>query len=640
MNYSRYPDFVKETINLNRTIYSIIEDKRAGNDVTSEIASFFEIIEKLKINIDRFYNIKILEITHINTVIELDRLENNTLYRTFIDSINKINDELKVAFKDESGRYPSLHWDTLRPNKFVILTNHNQHLEDKITNSDIYKRAVNLLQTYLIEKAAIEDRIKVRNNNITELKQDLQYINIMKSILNAPKLLDYCNELFDNYNDVIFLKNDNSRIKQATILQFDLVYMSSFVAMSYFYGGHSISIKDVHPDFNFNTSPNIFDIFDEDEEYYYGIYNNKKVRTLKTNCRDQNPIIAVPSLDYIVINDKIINEILNIDVNIFDKKCKLLLFEYPVGWFVTKNHFLMESDIQNICGSTVDDRCPFETRDRIINKLRHEPFPNNINLFDFYKNKFFANSHTPNHSVIKSLFIDNYIKLLKKLNTSNKIKSIVNLRCILTRNEEDKKQLHNNIEDILNYDDTKAPSDFWERMRYENDIQNKRDKTITKLLYFYFEEIKLLLLHYFMHKRGFVNFRNSWNYYLTQNNLPNETTPGSCLNYLLNDVFNINQYTIDYMLSKIGVDTEVLIDKLQLTEPLLIYNIFKKQIEGIISIKSMQQVAGLSGHKSKLSKRKYKTGKKQLEYNQKISRKHKINRKQQISRKQKISRKQ
>ena len=618
MSWQSYTEFVEKTTNLNRQIYNIIEDKRMGIDTTSKITSFFELLEKLKENVIRFYNIKTMDKKDDYTVITQYEQDIKELYNSFYLNLTKINEELKKEF-------PSLtfHFERLEPKRLFIFGQVDWHPNDKdnFTRSEIYIRADNLRATLIIELAKIENHIKEKHKNMRQMDKDLQYINIMSNILNNPKIRDYCSELFENYNDVIYLKNNDSRIRQASIIQEDLLYMippEIFTSMGHWMPKKALSIQSIEPDFV--ATQNIFDIFDEDDEYYYGIYNNIKVKTLKTNCNDKIPVSEL--LSYFVVNDKIINYILNQDVNMF--KCKLLLFEYPIGCIVTRSEFMGIEHGQNAVIALSGDRCPWSLRDRLIREIHYEQFPYKINLFYFNKKKFYGGSNIFNNQ-INSLFINNYIKLLLNLNNSNNLKSIINLRCILTRNKEDIRRLYNEIETRLNFD--RRPQWIWNTVPSATDIPNKKTLKIPKLLHFYFNEIKLLFLYNFMKKANIYDSRYIWTNYLQRYNLPFDTNPEGFLYYILTDVLTINQTFVKDMLIKIGGSMELLVERMKLKDLHLISNLLEQQIVGLLAKKDITQDAGLARHKSKLSKRKYKTAKKQLENKQKISRKQKTSRK-------------
>ena len=149
--------------------------------------------------------------------------------------------------------------------------------------------------------------------NIELNRQDIGMIN--EKVLLLHELRNYYQELIVHHKDVLLITNKNSCLFQVKILN-----KQKIIYEDEEYRNTSGYDQTRH---NKDDSTILYiDVYLEDDTYYYGNCYGVRIHTLKSNCELlERPIESEP-LEYLIINNKLIQQLL-----LTDKKCNFILFE-------------------------------------------------------------------------------------------------------------------------------------------------------------------------------------------------------------------------------------------------------------------------------------------------------------------------
>lgn len=355
--------------------------------------------------------------------------------------------------------------------------------------------------------------------------------------------LKYCHERIENYNDVIIFTNYENMICQVQIEDPTRV---NTIEDSY-YRNEYVEIQ--HND--------IVEVFDEDEQNYYGIHNGNKVFTSKDNCTIVESLHPI-TVQYFVMNhtiaNKILLKILSINKEIIQHKCKLLLFEYLKWEGLNRGTFYLAHNHAGDEFHSLGGMCPgcegitnFPTKDELILTI-FEPYTNRYNETETHKRSIgFMYYHTERYS-FENILWQNFINLLRwgrHLNNSylhriddipiiefSKMNLIQNFKCLFAKSRVEEIELNKDINDALmkyypqiGLIDLFIPDiKFILRMKYLFDIRKR-------IPLFNIDEYTL----------------NQWNNYCEMNTNMRHVNPAMYLNYLfttvLQDAINTKVYS-------------------------------------------------------------------------------------------------
>jgi len=391
----------------------------------------------------------------------------------------------------------------------------------------------------------------------------------------------YCKQLIANYRDVIIVMNDQSRICQARILNLSYVYTS----IQKYPNRDTVEFSNHES----NLTSDILDVFDEDEEYYYGICGGIVVIIPKTSCQ----ILDIPVLTSIgsfILNDNIIKRILIESLKADGpKKSTFLLFEYQTCKEIdkTKLNSLHEHEpiydyddtrFQSLpeCDScSVASNRSYDLKAELLFRL-----PNSYSSQVFRTKKVYS-SHNMYHierlTVIRSfanIIFDNFISLLLLGNSFQRKGVFQNFKYSFAKTEAEEIELYKDIDAALH---------------------ESRDEKFRhmKLIDLFIPEIKFLLRmnHLFEIEKRISSFkiekRNSeqWHRYCETNGITTDTNPGVYLNYLcrtvLRNVVSAEAYT--NLLASSATMMVLLLEKLSNSELYFDFNKYlSMQIDDVI----------------------------------------------------------
>jgi len=502
-----YPMLVNETNKLTEQIHSIIQDKKRHIDTTGKIASFFQFVNILKSNYNRIFLSKQDDIAANHIVINSYDEQIKQMFAAFSRKRDFHADKIREEFR---GRYEL----TSRGLNLIILTSRcipdNGITKDQVAQSPIFKTAKDELEPLLaannIEKVRLSTEIKKYEKLNKQYENDIRFIDAIQQLVDNFRFNSYCNQLFDSYNDVIYITNVDNRLYQATVNNNSNIYTKKFL-------GSSIRIED-----DFIHTNNLFDIFDEDFDYYYGIYNGRRIFSRKTNCVILSPPGPMASLDYFVINNTFISNLL---LNDLDKQqqLKLVVFEKPIGVFVTKKSF----DVYSFDEFGVSRRLSDIER---IDEFELVP----VNFIDFNTLSY----RSMNKNII-DLYFRELIKHLRSRISFHKTKSLMNMKYLFGKSGRCQIELYRKIESYL--------------FEHGQSILGKSHKAIIRiptpfyqgvsiiypsLINLFIPEIKFLLQRMYIPNQAQLGWAN----YVAERNKPIDTSPKFFLQYLLNVVLS------------------------------------------------------------------------------------------------------
>ena len=362
--------------------------------------------------------------------------------------------------------------------------------------------------------------------------------------------LKYCRERIENYKDVIIFTNYENMICQVQIQDPTKVYKND--EEKYYVWDKIHQHNDT------------IEVFDQDEQNYYGIHDGNKVFTSIDNC------IIVESTQhntysYFIMNDniatKILLKILSFNKDIIQHKCKLLLFEYLKWEGLSPSSFHLDhipgcnDDYAPYFFSLERGVCPgchgitaFQAKDELLLTI-FEPYTSRYTVIETRERSIgFMYYHVEVYS-FENILWRNFISLLRcgrpfshfyryytpafQLSISNLLQ---NFKCLFARTRIEEIRLNQHINDALkHYEPEKELIDlfipeikFILRMKYLFDIRKRIPS-------FYIDKYTL----------------NQWNTYCEINMNTHDVNPAMYLNYLfttvLQDVINPKVYSFIIM---------------------------------------------------------------------------------------------
>ena len=577
-----YPMFVKETNKLTEQINSIIQDKKNGIDTAGKITSFFQSVKILQNNYNRIVLSKRDDIAANNIVINSYDQQINQNFAAFSRRRDFHADKIREEFR---GRYEL----TSRGLNIIILTSphipDNGITKDQVVQSLVFKTAKDELEPLLaannIEKNHLLTEIKRYQNLNKQYENDIRFIDAIQELVDNFLFNSYCGQLFDNYNDVIYITNVDNRSYQATVTNNNYIYIKKFLR-------RIIKIED-----DFSHKTDLFDIFDEDNEYYYGIYNGRRIFSPKTNCVIVSPPGPMPALDYFVINNTFISNLL---LNDLDKQnqLKLVLFEKPIGVIVTKKSFDCSFDEFGVIRQPSD----FERIDEF------ELVP--VNFIDFNT----INYRRMNKNIIDLYFME-VIKHLRSRISYHKTKSLMNMKYLFCKSDICQMELYRKIEYLLE----NGLSSLGKLHKSVIGVSFRSSVSIIypSLIHLFIPEIKFLLYKIYIPNHA----QFGWINYVAERNKPINTSPKFFLQYLLNVVLSnlVKPNIYNTLLIDLGALLDKLTNKLAHESQWTIQFLKSKQIDRVITeVFKKPSFGGKITHKSK-----HKISKKKNTFNKKYS---------------------
>ena len=552
-------DFNPKINSLNRMIVDIIRSMQNGSrDVTPEIESLFSHIRELRQHyetaalvsrdvegLDRQIHAKKLEIEEISPQIpsELEK------YKAKLSE----NFDAKVAGNIMFG-YTKHGISGLKPSKF------NSDIANKLSSPEFKE---------------ILDRIEKTSSTITNLNREKHAMENRKMELHSrsrycKEVIDFidsfilfCNQSIDNYRDGVVLTNENTRLYQVRIISTDLLYTKKEVYADPFEVFHTI-ISDDFPEAEIAADKSdqvssrvvahepvlsdILDVFNEDEEYYYGICTGIHVFTRKDNCiKIDEPEKCL--LPYFVMTNRFANRLLRGDFSglreQLHKKCALFLFEH-------KDCVVFESDSFTISHGHYSDelfgRPPaccawrhsnyrsFESHSNVLESGLLTLSMENLHSSCDFRRAYGHIDHDMSEMVFRdtsfqSLLCHNFMSLLRSDDkTVNKKIVLQNMKCLFATTAERQIKLYRDIDEVL-----ARPSRF-----FDHSYVWQHSQGILKLIDIFIPEIRYLLLI-----RNLLAFRkrnpryripqnylDGWEMYRSVNKLREDATPEDYLIYL------------------------------------------------------------------------------------------------------------
>jgi len=329
--------------------------------------------------------------------------------------------------------------------------------------------------------------------------------------------IPYYIKIINNLKDVVIFTNQNSCLFQVYVK--DIHFLFTIKDFRYEY----IRLVDRMAARGEEIIPDEFavmDVYDTDDEYYYGICNGKKVFTPIENTDKLSPdSVAHFPLNYLVINDHFMNLLFTTDLSTDNPNIphKLLLFECGSAEFVKKCIFYDDSYVSD---DSDDDRPPLRRMPRWIPQDAQKQTFHPFTLFDLFltKSKNYAEIFRDRYQFpLNTNDIWNiFFNLLTSNNKLHRTCALQNFKHFFIKNDVELNKLH---EDINRY--TRTNTQF----------------TNMKLIDFFMSEIKFLLRKILYNK---LKIRDSlqweWDAYVLEYNKSADTPPQFFLHYLLNVV--------------------------------------------------------------------------------------------------------
>ena len=410
------------------------------------------------------------------------------------------------------------------------------------------------------QKKNQKDRLKFKQLDIVYINQIIQLIN---------EMTQYYQQLIDNYRDVLILTNKTSCLFQVEILDKTEI----------------LTIDQEYYESKLNESEILYmDVYLELEDYYYGDCKGKLIPILKTNCIPLgNPIESAP-LDYLMINDKFIQQLLLTD------KCNFLLFENiiskPAVYVLPGPSVMSDSLEEYFPGPTTGDLV------EIINIFIKTKYNEIFN--DEFKNYYEEYENNNSLNYIKFLLFNHLLKYLTSNNSFHMSRALQNFKCLFTHSPADEIQLYNDIDTFL----LKSPD---HRFRTK------------KLIDLFIPEIKFLT-HIILYKQLQIpnklpiphKLQIEWEKYVGDHSQPVDTLPNTFLQYLLNVVLTnlVPRELYSDLLSKIGIMTKDLTIGMTKIDGKTQYDLTGKIIERVLQQYKFNQKGGEHIYIKNISRKK------------------------------------
>ena len=424
--------------------------------------------------------------------------------------------------------------------------------------------------------------------------------------------IPYYNQILNNVKDVVIFTNQNACLFQVHIKDINKLY----------------TIKDW--DYKFNKLVDrmrargeeiipadftVMDVYDKDKKYYYGICNGKKIFTHRNNAHilSQDSGKAHSSLNYIVINDNFMKQLLTTDLSTDNPNIphKLLLFECGSAEFVKKFIFydsrirsipqFEDQDVpdvpESLDGLDISDESDDSDDGPLLRRMPNgwprdaikETFDHT--LFDLFLRK----SKNYPEIFMRSRLNKNYIwniffNLLTSNNNFHRTCALQNFKYFFIKNDIELNMLYADINNYL-----KSTTRF----------------TNMKLIDFFIPEIKFLLFHHLILQLqvNTLSIQEEWNTYVQQYNF-RFTSAKSHLYYLVTVLLKniVNDKLYEKMLSKLdSLVIKIIQPMIPNTSIRSILLLLKEQINKVIFDVFYKHAGGKGLYKKRSIKNKQKS---------------------------------
>ena len=536
-------DFLDELDRLNHIIFNIIDNMSNGDNSRSDIEYLFSQITNLRQKYEPL-SLDSDEIEQLERLITNNNLERDQLRSQFVS----LTEEFRTKAIDEFGEtIGSQLTERLWVHQGLTIIKLEPNVTEKLKMPD-FKQILERVDKNLLMINNLNTAIERLNNRKTELD------NISRTSRENIEFLDsfriYCNQLITNYKNVVTLSNKNNRLFQVKLIHKNEIHtcMTDTEELDALErNGRAAPQKSDHVYSNDGFAyerqfPNLFDVFDETDDYYYGIYDGQIAFTRKKNCvKIDNPTSYIFSFfPFFVMTNRQANQILlgnYLGLENATTSCALLLFEFSRCVVLDPKSFTYHSYFRDDVPGMVPE-CSHSTHLIDENTLKTSLLSLSMhrlhNDFDFMV--------TYNQTNFKGLLCRNFISLLKLQDRNvNKKVLLQNMKCLFTKTARDQVKLYSHIDSQL----TGAGSRF---ELYEfGSLYTDRSET---LLDIFIPEIKFLLFIRSIFALRVIRphlqidpvYLQRWEMYLAENNLGKDATPLDYLTYLCRDVLS-NQIT-------------------------------------------------------------------------------------------------
>jgi len=406
--------------------------------------------------------------------------------------------------------------------------------------------------------------------------------------------IPYYTKIINNVKDVVIFTNQNACLFQVSVK--DIHFLFTIKDITYEY----IRLVDRMAERGEEIIPEEFavmDVYDTDDEYYYGICNGKKIFTPIDNTDKLYPDNGKPhsSLNYLVINDHFMNLLFTTDLSTDNHTIphKLLLFEHGSAEFVKKSIFYDDSEFE--------DDLPMLRRMPawIPHDAKKETF-DKFTLFHLFltKSKNYSDIFRDRWSQLITNYIWNiFFNLLTSNNNFHRTCALQNFKYFFIKSHVELNMLYT---DINNY------------------LTSTTQFTNMKLIDFFIPEIKFLLFHHFILQlpelpvRSLLSIQQEWNTYVQQYNF-RFTSAKSHLYYLVTVLLKniVNDKLYEKMLSKLDSLVLKIIRPMIPNTPITgILLLLKEQINKVIFNVFYKHAGGRDLSKKRSIKNKQKNSRK------------------------------
>jgi len=539
---------------LNHMIFKIIHDMANGDNSRSEIEYLFSEITNLRQKYEHLL-LDSEEIEELERLLTDKKLQREQLKAQFTSITDEFRAKAIAEFGEKIGGQLT---DRLWVHQGLTIIKLKPEIDEKLRMPD-FKQILERVDKNLLMTNDLNRPIDRLNNRKIELD------NISRAAKENIEFLDsfrlYCNQLIHNYKDVVRLSNENNRLFQVSLIFTNEVHTHKTVWND---------VEDLHPlkrtdrlaseqsDHVFSdaafyerqfSNSDTFDVFDEDTEYYYGIYEGQSAFTRKNNCvKVDNPQACL--FPFFVMTNRLANQILlgnYLGLEHSSTSCPLLLFEHsqcvvldPILFSTYHSHY--SDDVPSL----VPECCHYihSLQDTSENTLRTSL----LSLSMQSQHDDFIFSVTYNSPVMqnnfKRLLCRNFISLLKSQERSiNKKVLLQNMKCLFAKTAVNQVKLYRDIDSELT-----VMSSAFDRYEFGSLYPDRSDFRLhtETLLDIFIPEIQFLLLIRSIFALRLVRppiqiepvYIHRWEMYLAANNLGKDATPEDYLSYLCRDVLS------------------------------------------------------------------------------------------------------
>ena len=538
-------DFNQQLDYLNKMIIDIIHNMQTGHDSRGKIESLFSHISDFR----QYYETTALvsrEVEELDRQISANKLEIESVRNRLTSELKEYRATLSTVFDDKTtealmNRYRRQGVFGLKTGKLRL------EIANKLSSPEFKEILDRIEQTSSIETDRLQ-QLSAMDSKKGGLLNTSRCAKVNIAFLDKFRL--FCNEVIDNFRETVIFTNENTRLYQVRVQSQDNLYTQkeSWSDTEQMYPVTRANL--VHPvmavavqtdqvysrvDEHEPVFDDILDVFDEDEEYYYGIYHGVSVFTPKNNCtKIDNPERCL--LRYFVMTNRFANKLL---LNNFSrsrdqessKKCALFLFEHtgcvvldPVSYTVYHGHY--SDDVPSIVPECCSSRNPYSRAHELRANLL------SLSVECEQADLDFSYGYYARDNSFQRLLWDHFIRLLRSEHREvNKKVLLQNMKCLFAKSDARQIQLYRHVDDALS-----------EQLRYGFHYTQNTEKLID----IFIPEIQFLLLirNLFALKKRNPTFRipesylSRWELYISVNNLGKDATPEDYLLYLCRDVLS------------------------------------------------------------------------------------------------------